>query len=334
MRKFLAILLIAATILSLAACGKAPTQESAQEFLETLERTSIDDMDEEIQKAFEKESQSEFFDDAVRSYLASHLSYVKESESMEEKLHELGYDCNYLAEIILDYIEDYKKEINHRNMTDCVNLAERLQGTKSMDEAAVKAFREFTDLCCDAFYAENSQIPLKDYISVLSRFSEISGLGITMEDYFSYDKTKSYIEEKGKLTISKNNEGGFFDDKTDTFQDKSFWYDPLAEKRVSKGSVGTYHHLETNQLAGDFCLRHVSQEWYGGPTPDDTASVELRYRNENHANTSREGMQKFIDLAPDSKVYVWEEDKDFIIGIVNESCVGILGYGEAIFLEK
>ena len=160
---------------------------------------------------------------------------------------------------------------------------------------------------------------------------------------------KIFFEESGEPALTRNGEGGYYDDLHEEYEDVSYWYSPLFEKKLRKGEVGTYQVVEDYEFYGDFMTHYHSRYWYQTDRSDSNNSFDksLYYKGQhigNHRNINIElivgqnnpdfDKEMFLAMTrldwEEAALYSFETDGDVLLAAVGTANIHIVHNGQMV----
>lgn len=90
------------------------------------------------------------------------------------------------------------------------------------------------------------------YLTKVEPFVSLYSFTKDVEDIYGTAEIIGFVQQNGTKIITKDGAGGYFDSRKGSYQDsESGYYDPLSNKYVSYGEVGTYKTRTSYQFYGD-----------------------------------------------------------------------------------
>ena len=256
-----------------------------------------------------KDSNKKYFERAVFQVISEyqqeeseHTYRVRDTISLLAYLHYIGYENenldSFLREYVLQKIDEYE-ETDEINKT--VDIANLLSQGGIEDEEIRNSVQGKIKEKRNMLFVNGENEALSSLLSCVKALGE-DNYYLTIFDCLPYDETVEYVKQNAVKLITKQGCGGFYDDQT--LENESYWVDPLANVRLSKGEIGTYQYSVTNMAAGDFCVEIVVKQWYQTPEsdPNNRKSVSLYYKDKGFAYDYDE-IREFLKIIDNNNSY-------------------------------
>lgn len=158
------------------------------------------------------------------------------------------------------------------------------------------------------------------YLSKLDPFLKLYDYVKDVDDIYGTDEIIDFAQKNGTKIITKDNAGGYFDSrKGDYKESETKYFDPLSNRYVSYGEVGTYKTKTSYEFYGDILKERKSEIWYtpySEPNGANTSYFNYEYKNlgsdilHGNANSLISGDVEGYDLSKDDSTYLIIYDKE------------------------
>lgn len=219
-------------------------------------------------------------------------------------LNMLNCDTADIGSSLMQFtMDEMSRSIELNNFSETAKIIGVLEELDIHNEDIKAKFLPYFYDTRTAVFSGNGPITMYDYIVTVN--SRLNGsYYVTLIECYPYDEMIAYTEKNGDLVIAQDGLGGYYDNLHNKYYDQSFWYDPLAEKRLSKGEIGTYQYTETNYLTGDFRVELITVYWYMTEKSDknNTANATLYYKGDE-VSSYYENITQFLGMVNNKNCY-------------------------------
>lgn len=185
----------------------------------------------------------------------------------------------------------------------------------------------------ESVFSSNDSNQFAEYIYDVREEQELND-DLPIIECFPYQETVSFITSNCESVVSENNAGGYYDTKPHDV-DEDFWYDPLENKKVLKGEVGTYHYTTHNFYLGDIHITTYEKKWFDTPSSDPNNSLKatMWYQGEV-VSSDYVSIQNFLHYVDGADVYSCGKDnyKRTALIVVSEDNLTII-QNELFFIK-
>ena len=227
---------------------------------------------------------------------------VDRTISLLAYLHYIGYEneklVSYLHEFVLQKFDEYE---GTNEIDEMVYIANLLSSGGIEDEEIRNSIQEMLKEKQNMLFVNGENEALSSLLSCAEMLGE-DNYYLTIFNCLPYDETVEYVKQNAVKLITKQGRGGFYDDKT--LENESYWVDPLAKVRLSRGEIGTYQYSVTNMAAGDFRVEIETKQWYQTPEsdPNNQKSTSLYYKD-NYFTSGYDEIREFLRIMDNNNSY-------------------------------
>lgn len=333
MKKVIALILVFATSLLLCSCSAFISEKDMNTFLSSLSDSRY--FDEEASAAtLEKCTNTKEFPALLESHMSNLLAEEEYESSINliSRLNTLGYSsenlCTALDTNILNLLNNSQTE---DETIKALKVIKGLSRNNYSSENLINQFREWVFNRRDAAF-EGEASDMINYVELVK--SRLDGNDyVTIIECFPYHEMKNYIESNGSKAVTLDNNGGYYDNTKGSYEDESYWYSPLENKKSSKGSVGTYYHEVSHEFLGDFMLASTTKYWYETARNDssNSYSTEMYFKGEYIGNNGQLDFYTLeYEIFPTNNVYYLQSDNDYMIAYIREGNIIIIHQCEMV----
>ena len=232
--KYLQGLFVAAACCMLLTAAGCESEEEQRNNIKNLVDTlsNSPDMVSSYRSSFDSYKKQEYLSEASGNSIKSNLS-AGNSDKVYNLLHALE---SY------SYKEESIKTLLNEELGNCT--AEILSGTSA--EGIIKCISMTEPLSSLNYYADEHVIP--------------------------FDKILEFARNNGTVFYTEDGKGGYYDNKKDQYKDQvSPWWDPLGQKYLRSGEIGTYKTYTLYEFYGDMLRVKTGKTWWTNESTPNSA---------------------------------------------------------------
>lgn len=217
------------------------------------------------------------YEDATEK--VSYLLSAEFSSRTGEKIIEKYGENEVFQQAIID---GFTVETMGRNLV----LINHLNALNYKNENIKAAFQSYIEEILSAI--QSGSLTLMEYYIRVLKYME-NNYYANIAECLPYQKIVSYITSHYVEAVFSYGHGGYYDNEE--FKNVSYWYDPLGERYLASGSIGTYHYSDSYVRKGDFMVENEETYWYKTDSNDSCNSsyIHIYFRGEELDSRSKEG---------------------------------------------